>query len=195
MNDFLSYLIKQDKALFYQINAKWTHPFFDSLMPWCRNANNWIPLYLFLLIFLFIHWKQQMWKWLLLAGVNVALTDQISSHLFKPYFHRLRPCADPSMIQKTRLLLEHCSGGFSFTSSHAANHFGIAMFIVMTLAPLLKKYRFTFFAWAALISYAQVYVGVHFPIDIIVGAIIGIVVGYFNGKIFLLKNFLTASHE
>jgi undecaprenyl-diphosphatase len=65
----------------------------------------------------------------------------------------------------------------------------------MTLAPLLKKYRFTFFAWAALISYAQVYVGVHFPIDIIVGAIIGIVVGYFNGKIFLLKNFLTASHE
>jgi undecaprenyl-diphosphatase len=184
MNDFLSYLIKQDKALFYQINAKWTHPFFDSLMPWCRNANNWIPLYLFLLIFLFIHWKQQMWKWLLLAGVNVALTDQISSHLFKPYFHRLRPCADPSMIQKTRLLLEHCSGGFSFTSSHAANHFGLAMFLFVTLHKIMGHSAYLFFLWAGLISYAQVYVGVHFPFDIIGGAILGCLIGHASGRFF-----------
>jgi undecaprenyl-diphosphatase len=116
--------------------------------------------------------------------INVALTDQISSSFFKPFFHRLRPCADPTLMHQSRLLLDHCSGGFSFTSSHAANHFGLAMFIVMTLQPLLKNYRYLFLIWAAIISYAQVYVGVHFPLDVFAGAIIGIAVGYLNSKLY-----------
>jgi membrane-associated phospholipid phosphatase len=184
MNDLLTQLIVKDHALFSNINGKWTNPFFDSLMPWVRHSNNWIPLYVVLLSFLIYKWGKNSWKWLVLVGVNVTLTDQISSHLFKPYFHRLRPCADPELMQQTRLLLDHCSGGFSFTSSHAANHFGIAVFLVVTLQPLLKNYRYLFLIWAAIIAYAQVYVGVHFPLDIFVGAIIGIIVGYFNGKLF-----------
>jgi len=184
MNDLLTQLIAKDHALFSHINGKWTNPFFDGLMPWVRHSNNWIPLYVVLLSFLIYKWGKNSWKWLVLVGVNVTLTDQISSHLFKPYFHRLRPCADPELMQQTRLLLDHCSGGFSFTSSHAANHFGIAVFLVVTLQPLLKNYRYFFLIWAAIIAYAQVYVGVHFPLDIFVGAIIGIIVGYFNGKLF-----------
>jgi undecaprenyl-diphosphatase len=184
MNDLLTQLIAKDHALFSHINGKWTNPFFDGLMPWVRHSNNWIPLYVVLLSFLIYKWGKYSWKWLVLVGVNVTLTDQISSHLFKPYFHRLRPCADPEFMQQTRLLLDHCSGGFSFTSSHAANHFGIAVFLVVTLQPLLKNYRYFFLIWAAIIAYAQVYVGVHFPLDIFVGAIIGIIVGYFNGKLF-----------
>jgi undecaprenyl-diphosphatase len=184
MNDLLTQLIAKDHALFSNINGKWTNPFFDSLMPWVRHSNNWIPLYVVLLSFLIYKWGKNSWKWLVLVGVNVTLTDQISSHLFKPYFHRLRPCADPELMQQARLLLDHCSGGFSFTSSHAANHFGIAVFLVVTLQPLLKNYRYLFLIWAAIIAYAQVYVGVHFPLDIFVGAIIGIIVGYFNGKLF-----------
>ncbi len=184
MNDLLTQLIAKDHALFSNINGKWTNPFFDGLMPWLRHSNNWIPLYVVLLSFLIYKWGKNSWKWLVLVGVNVTLTDQISSHLFKPFFHRLRPCADPELMQQTRLLLDHCSGGFSFTSSHAANHFGIAVFLVVTLQPLLKNYRYLFLIWAAIIAYAQVYVGVHFPLDIFVGAIIGIIVGYFNGKLF-----------
>jgi undecaprenyl-diphosphatase len=184
MNDLLTQLIAKDHALFSNINGKWTNPFFDGLMPWVRHSNNWIPLYVVLLSFLIYKWGKNSWKWLVLVGVNVTLTDQISSHLFKPFFHRLRPCADPELMQQTRLLLDHCSGGFSFTSSHAANHFGIAVFLVVTLQPLLKNYRYLFLIWAAIIAYAQVYVGVHFPLDIFVGAIIGIIVGYFNGKLF-----------
>ena len=184
MNDLLTQLIAKDHALFSNINGKWTNPFFDGLMPWLRHSNNWIPLYVVLLSFLIYKWGKNSWKWLVLVGVNVTLTDQISSHLFKPFFHRLRPCADPELMQQTRLLLDHCSGGFSFTSSHAANHFGIAVFLVVTLQPLLNNYRYLFLIWAAIIAYAQVYVGVHFPLDIFVGAIIGIIVGYFNGKLF-----------
>lgn len=184
MNDFLTHLIAKDHALFSNINGKWTNPFLDSVMPWVRHSNNWIPLYIVLLSFIVYKWRKKSWKWLVLVAVNITLTDQISSHFFKPVFHRLRPCADPELMHQTRLLLDHCSGGFSFTSSHAANHFGIAVFLVVTLQPLLKNYRYLFLGWAALIAYAQVYVGVHFPLDILAGALIGIMVGYFNGKLF-----------
>jgi undecaprenyl-diphosphatase len=88
------------------------------------------------------------------------------------------------MEGKVRLLLDHCSGGFSFTSSHAANHFGLAMFIFMTIQPLFKKYTWLFFIWAAVIAYAQVYVGVHYPLDIFVGALIGLFIGWFIGSVF-----------
>ena len=153
-------------------------------MPWVRTSNNWVPLYIVLLGFIIYKWKQNAWRWIVLVIVNVVLTDQISSSIFKPLFHRLRPCVDPLFSNQTRLLLEHCSGGFSFTSSHAANHFGIAVFMVLTLQPLLKNYRFLFLIWAAIIAYAQVYVGVHYPLDILCGAIIGILVGFYNGKLF-----------
>ena len=184
MNDFLTQLIAKDHAFFSSINGKWTNPLLDSVMPWVRHSNNWIPLYVVLLSFIIYKWGKKSWKWLVLVALNVTLTDQISSHLFKPFFHRLRPCADPELMQQSRLLLDHCSGGFSFTSSHAANHFGIAVFLVVTLQPLLKNFRYLFLVWAALIAYAQVYVGVHFPLDILAGALIGIIVGYFNGKLF-----------
>ena len=185
MQSFWASLNTKDKALFSNINGKWTNPLFDNIMPWVRTSNNWVPLYIVLLALIIYRWKKNAWKWVLLAAINVGLTDQISSSIFKPLFHRLRPCADPEIMYQSRLLLDHCSGGFSFTSSHAANHFGIAIFIVITLQPILKNYRFLFLIWAALIAYAQVYVGVHYPMDILFGSMIGVIVGYVNGKIFL----------
>ena len=187
-NTFLDPLLELDQAIFSLINTKWTHPILDNLMPWARNANHWIPFYLLLLVVLFLKMGKKTGKWLLFVALNVTLTDQISSHIFKPWVHRLRPCADPSFMHQAKLLLDHCSGGFSFTSSHAANHFGLAMFIVMTLQPLFKGYRFLFLIWAAFISYAQVYVGVHYPLDVIFGGLIGIMVGYFNAKLYFTWN-------
>lgn len=183
-NSFWSFLIAKDQALFSLINGKWIHSILDSILPWCRNANNWYPFYAILLVYLFIKWGKATWKWLLFAVINLTLTDQISSSIFKPLVHRLRPCADPLMTGKVRLLLEHCSGGFSFTSSHAANHFGLAMFLFISIVPLFKNYTWLFFIWAAIIAYAQVYVGVHYPLDVIAGAMIGLAVGKLNGMIF-----------
>ena len=174
-----------DQALFYQINGVWHHPVFDAVLPWTRHSNNWIPLYIGLLGWLFyqIGWKTL--KWLLFALINVGLTDQISSSVFKPFFHRLRPCNDPALVGKTRLLLDQCAGGFSFTSSHAANHFGIAMFIFMTWGVIQKKYTRFFFVWAGVIAFAQIYVGVHYPLDIIGGTIIGLISGFTISKAYL----------
>jgi undecaprenyl-diphosphatase len=184
MQTFWNDLLSKDKAFFTILNGKWTNSIFDTILPWVRDSKNWIPLYIVILAYLFYKWGKKAWKWLLMVVINVALTDQISSSFFKPFFHRLRPCADPTMMYQTRLLLDHCSGGFSFTSSHAANHFGLAIFIVMTLQSLLKNYRFIFLIWAALVSYAQVYVGVHYPLDVFAGAIIGISIGYLSSKLF-----------
>ena len=174
-----------DQALFYQINGVWHHPVLDAVLPWTRHSNNWIPLYIGLSGWLFyqIGWKTL--KWLLFALINVGLTDQISSSVFKPFFHRLRPCNDPALVGKTRLLLDQCAGGFSFTSSHAANHFGIAMFIFITWGVTQKKYTSFFFVWACVIAFAQIYVGVHYPLDIIGGTIIGLISGFTMSKAYL----------
>lgn len=185
MSDFLSQLLTKDQALFSLINGKWTNIVFDKLMPWLRTSNNWVPFYAALLIYLFIKWGAKAWKWVIIVALNVTITDQISSSFFKPFFHRVRPCADPAIMYKSRLLLDHCSGGFSFTSSHAANHFGLAMLVFMTLQPLFKKYTYLFFIWAAIIGYAQIYVGVHYPLDVLVGSCIGLLVGYGMSKLYL----------
>jgi membrane-associated phospholipid phosphatase len=184
MPDFLTQLLTKDQALFSLINGKWTNIVFDKLMPWLRTSNNWVPFYAALLIYLFVKWGAKAWKWVIIVALNVTITDQISSSFFKPFFHRLRPCADPAIMYKSRLLVDHCSGGFSFTSSHAANHFGLAMLVFMTLQPLFKKYTFLFFIWAAIIGYAQIYVGVHYPLDVLVGTCIGLLVGYGMSKLY-----------
>jgi undecaprenyl-diphosphatase len=84
------------------------------------------------------------------------------------------------MLTHVKLLLGACPTNFSFTSSHATNHFSLAIFVFMTLQPLFKKYTYLFFVWAGIISYAQVYVGVHYPIDVIAGGIILRDVGWFS---------------
>ena len=178
MQNLMESIIKWDQALFFRINGQWTNTFLDKWLLWFRTSDNWIPFYVVFLFFLIRKLKVKTWKWLLLAIVNVALTDQVSSNFFKPFVHRLRPCQDPLVLHKVKLLVDHCLTSFSFTSSHAANHFGIATFIFFTLRPLFKNYRYLFLVWAGIISYAQVYVGVHYPIDIIAGTIIGVVFGW-----------------
>ena len=178
MQNLMEGIIKWDQRLFFHINGQWTNTFLDKLLLWFRTSDNWIPLYVFFLIYLIKKLKLKTWKWVLLAIVNVTLTDQVSSNFFKPFVHRLRPCQDPQVLDKVKLVVDHCLTSFSFTSSHAANHFGIATFIFFTLQPLLNNYRYLFFVWAGIISYAQVYVGVHYPIDVFAGAFIGIIIGW-----------------
>ena len=181
---FLQQLDQWDKWLFIQINTHQHNSFFDSMMPFFRNPYYWAPLYIFLMLFFPINFKSRGWWWVVLFLCTVSLTDIVSSHIFKEAFERLRPCQDPDFIQYVRLLVSRCSGGFSFTSSHAANHFGMATFFFLTTRRLFKGWAGIGFIWAAIISYAQVYVGVHYPFDVIGGAVTGIVFGLFMGMFF-----------
>ncbi|MFP5041155.1 phosphatase PAP2 family protein [Parasediminibacterium sp. JCM 36343] len=171
-------LIQADKKLFQLINSKFTTPWLDSIYPWYRESTTWVPLYLFILVFLFLNFGKRVWPWLLFVIFNIMLSDQISSTFFKHQFMRLRPCADPYLQFNVRLLLDHCSGGYSFTSSHATNHFGFAMFLLQTLKPFINKFKWPLYFWAASISYGQIYVGVHYPLDVFVGALLGCGIGY-----------------
>ncbi|MEI6151584.1 MAG: phosphatase PAP2 family protein [Chitinophagia bacterium] len=182
--DIWTSLEKADIALFKLINGQWTMPYFDVLMPWMRTSEHWFLFYLALVGYIFYRWGWKAWKWLLAVAITIALTDQVSSFIFKPIIHRLRPCADPSMLTQVKLLIPACPSSFSFTSSHAANHFSLAIFIFMTLQPLFKKYTYLFFIWAGLISYAQIYVGVHYPLDILAGTFIGLLMGYIGAIVY-----------
>lgn len=170
-----------DTWLFLKINTQWTNGFFDNVFPWWREANAWVPLYLFLVVFAFLNFKQKAWAWILFIIVTLTLTDQISAHLLKNLFERIRPCRDEALLSQVRLIVNNCSGGYSFPSSHATNHFGFAIFLFLTLGQVIKKWKWVFIAWAASICYGQVYVGVHYPVDVLCGAMLGCGLGYVTG--------------
>jgi membrane-associated phospholipid phosphatase len=183
----LTTLQNWDRWLFTKINHDWTNAFLDNVFPLWRESVTWVPLYLFLLVFVLLNFGKKAWPWIIGLLFIVALSDQISSHILKPFVNRPRPCHDMLLADSIRLLLNNCSDNPSFTSSHAANHFGIAFFIHHTLKPYFKKWSYLLFFWAATISYGQVYIGVHYPTDIICGALLGTGIGcftsfYFNKK-------------
>lgn len=178
----LELLIERDKELFYLINTQWSNAFLDFVLPYWRTKTTWIPLYI--LLFLVIG-KDRGLKtiWVLIAlGLTIALADQISSELIKKAVERIRPCNDSSLPDVRTLV--HCGSGFSFTSSHASNHFALAMQLFLIFRMTWKtRYFVALFFWAALIAYAQVYVGVHYPLDVLAGGLLGCLVAWFVYKV------------
>ncbi|MDD2792692.1 MAG: phosphatase PAP2 family protein [Sediminibacterium sp.] len=176
-----------DSALFLKINTVYTHPFLDMVYPWFREGNAWVPLYLFLVVFAIQNFKSKAFTWILFAVITLILTDQISSSWIKPFFERPRPCRDPMLMSQVRLILNGCSGGYSFTSSHATNHFGFAVYVFLTLGKLIGKWKYAFLVWAAVISYGQVYVGVHYPLDILGGTLLGAGIGWLTASFYIRR--------
>ncbi len=167
-----------DRWLFVQLNSKLTNPAFDTLFPYFRDSVFWAPLYIFLFAFIVFNFGKKGWKWSVAFLATIAVTDLCGTYLFKQNFQRLRPCQDPVFYTQVRLLLKNCSGGYSFLSNHAANHFGLATFMMLTLKPVLHKWIYLFLIWAVLIAYSQIYVGVHYPSDVIAGALLGTLAGW-----------------
>lgn len=180
----LTTLQNWDRWLFAKINHDWTNTFLDTVFPLWRESISWVPLYIFLLLFALLNFGRKAWPWIFSLIITVVITDQISSHVLKPLVNRPRPCHDLLLADQIRLLLNYCSDSRSFTSSHATNHFGVAVFIFNTMKPHFKKWGFLFYFWAATISYGQVYIGVHYPIDVICGALLGSSLGYFTYRQF-----------
>jgi len=185
--NILKRVIELDHQLFFAINGKWSNAFFDSVLPYTRESIIWLPLYLFLLVFIWMNFgKQGLW-WALFFICLAACCDLVSSKLIKENIMRARPCRHPEIADHVRFLVNYCPQSSSFTSSHATNHFGMATFIYFTLRSYTSKWLALIFLWAAMIAYAQVYVGVHFPLDVTSGALLGIFIGYLMSLIFNKK--------
>lgn len=170
-------LQQADRFVFRLINRQLSWSGFDWLFPLWRTPEFWVPLYLFLLAFMLLNFKKQARWWILYLVATVSIMDLVGNNLIKQTVQRTRPCNDPLMIQDLILRIPNCGTGYSFISNHAANHFAMAMFAFLTLGPLVGKWRWLFFAWAFSIGWAQIYVGVHYPFDVLAGALTGLIVG------------------
>lgn len=186
--DLIDRLIEYDKALMVRINSEWHHPVLDWVFQHIRETYFWMPLYLFFIVFALANFGKRGWLWVLAAVLTISITDQVSSNLIKGNIFRLRPCRDPEISEQIRFFINYCPRSSSFTSSHATNHFGFASFIAFSLRRYTGPWVLLLFIFAAAVAYAQVYVGVHYPIDVFCGALMGTFIGYgmsiiFNKKI------------
>lgn len=179
-------LQRLDNQLFHYINGQWANSTFDGVLPFLRESTLWLPFYLFLLLLVTVNYgKQSIW-WILMVIFTVSLSDIISSSILKETFLRVRPCQDPQINYAINILVKRCPVSSSFPSSHAVNHFTAAMFIYQTLK-FSSKWWALMFMWAFCIIYAQVYVGVHYPVDVFCGALIGCFIGWVSSYIFNTK--------
>lgn len=169
-----------DHILFHFVNHTLSNPVFDVVCPILREKLVWIPAYAFAAWYFYtVYGKRTIWL-LLFAGITILLSDQLSSTIIKPLVHRIRPCNNPDI--NARLLLAYGGSGYSFVSSHAANHFALATFFSLLLPATKKKLWVPILVlWAASISFSQVYVGIHYPADVTAGALLGIAIGYLTG--------------
>jgi undecaprenyl-diphosphatase len=173
--EILGVLIEWDRELLVNINSLNT-PFWDNIMWWISDRFVWIPLYLSIVFFLFKIKGRDAMIAALAVGLCVLIADQVASGFCKPFFERLRPSHDPELKDIIHIVNNYRSALYGFCSSHASNTFGIA-----TLTCLLfrnKWYAALIYSWAVLNCYSRMYLGVHFPLDIICGALVGVAAGY-----------------
>ena len=177
------WLDKLDKNIFKAIHADGAIPALDGFISLLRNQYIWIPLYVFIIFWLFRYHKLYAWKFILISVICFAITDLVSFQLLKPMIGRLRPCYDKELASIMRNLIA-CGGEDSMPSSHAANHFGLATIWFFAIRFISGQNWYWLFFWALLIGYAQVYVGKHYPFDIAVGVVFGFMIGFILSIVF-----------
>ncbi|MBJ6109137.1 phosphatase PAP2 family protein [Hymenobacter sp. BT523] len=172
-----------DRAWLLAINHAHA-PWLDRVMVLASDRTVWFPVYAVLIGWLVYHFRWRAAVLLPLVVAAVALADSITSRLFKPFFGRPRPCHDAAIFTQLHLP-DGCGGQFGFLSSHAANSMALAMFMAVTLpAKRFRSLKIVIFLWAAVLSYSRMYLGAHYPTDVLGGAAIGGVLGWTAALVF-----------
>jgi undecaprenyl-diphosphatase len=176
-------LINADIELLIYLNNLGTEQW-DGIWLILSDKFSAIPLYGLLLFLSFKQFglKKTMWM-LLFIAVLITFSDQ-TSNLFKYGFKRLRPCHDELVVNKIRLVKDYCGGLYSYFSAHASNAISIAIFFGLLLRDKFKYLSVILIIWAVLVAYSRVYIGVHFPLDIITGMLFGLLYGTIFYKLY-----------
>ena len=173
-----------DQQLFLFINSL-NSPFFDQVMNILSGKLIWVPLYLTILVFLGIKYKRKFLIIIIFIILAATLADQ-SSVIVKNIVQRLRPCHEPSIMGIVHLVNGECGGVYGFVSSHATNTFDVAL---LSLSFIKKRwYSISIILWASIICYSRVYIGVHYPGDVLCGAILGSFIGWGTYKLYMLTD-------
>ncbi|MES2733612.1 MAG: phosphatase PAP2 family protein [Bacteroidota bacterium] len=140
-------------------------------MYWITYKLTWFPFYALIIFLLARKYRWRAIGMVVAIVLVIVLADQTASTLFKPYFQRLRPCHEPA-LQAWIHIVGGCGGQYGFVSSHSANAFGLAMALWLMFRKALPSVVYLFI-WALVVSYSRIYVGAHYPLDLLVGALIG----------------------
>ncbi|MGK9126151.1 phosphatase PAP2 family protein [Olivibacter sp. SA151] len=176
MKSMLEDLKQFDTELFLAINGK-HNAFFDTIMYWASDKLFWIPFYAVIVFFLVRIYKKFTIYILLAITVTITLCDQTASGLFKNLVKRFRPSHEPTLAGLVHLSEAGPGGKYGFVSSHSANAFGLVTFLFFLLPAKYNWLKIILLFWALLVSYSRIYNGVHYPFDILGGAVVGVLSG------------------
>ena len=169
-------ILQWDTNVFIFLNSLGTTTW-DSFWLTYTSKFTWIPFYALLLYLIF---RQMQFKafisTIIVVALMILIADQ-TSNLFKNGFHRLRPCHLAEIKEGMRLVKSHCGGQYGFFSAHASNTMAVAFFIGQTLKTRFKNLIYIMVVWAILMGYSRIYIGVHYPLDVLVGMFIGVITG------------------
>ncbi len=187
-------ILDWDYALFNFFNHACANGFLDAIVPHWREMEFWFPFYAMLILFLLMNfpWKKAL---ILIAFLfaTVGVTDFTGSQIIKDTVERPRPCHEGTVVDARTFALVGCGSGYSFVSNHAANHMAIAVFLVVTIGFISRYFNYFILFWAITIGLGQIYVGVHYPSDVLAGFILGALIGYLLGSLF--NRFFTLNKE
>lgn len=176
----VNFLYSIDKAVFFFINDTISNPLFDKFFPFITEADHWFLTYIILLGIAFVKGGRIGKIAVIMTVFLITASDQISSNLLKNLFERIRPCNALEGVN----ILAGCTGSYSFPSSHAVNNFAAAVFFYK----IFPKLKWILLIAAALVALSRPYVGVHYPSDILGGAVIGAVIGWIFAEITIRIN-------
>ena len=195
----LERLLEWDKELLIFLNG-FHNSFFDGLMYWMTSMWVWFPL---LAVVLWVMWKyyhKKFWMVLAFCALSIVFSDQ-SSNLIKREVQRYRPSNEKSGISE-RLHLHvnkdgkvYRGGQYGFVSSHAANSFSLLVALMFFFTPINRRVKYLFPLWAILFSYTRIYLGVHYPGDIVCGALWGLCCGFLTIGFYILAEKNIQIHE
>ena len=177
-------IINFDQQLFLLINSL-NSPFCDQLMHIISGKLIWVPLYVAILIYLGVTYKRKFLIMLIFIIIAAIMADQISV-MIKNLVQRPRPCHEPALAGLIHLFNGECGGSFGFVSSHATNSFNVAL--VSLLFIRRRWFTIIIIVWALVIGYSRIYLGVHYPGDVICGSVLGAVIGWFNYCLYKLTD-------